>query len=301
MAQRYNFSAQTNLGNVAPGVLPTDVATVSQIGGGSTSLVADWTSLYNNGGAPVSISDTSPKSTVTTLYVNSNIVNGGQITFSSLVPGLVDGDTFVAFFNNNQNIAIGIYSTTNLTVSGVRFNKSGIVSQGYDNCTVWRGNIVGVEFIKEIFIDSTTVPTTPTGGAYNFSQNVLTPPAGWVSAPTTTTPAAGTRYVSYGLIMSTTPTITWTAPIAFGGSGSGGVISGTTVPTDATGADGQVYQLLNANGSVVALYTRASPPSPATNKWVLESNIRFSPNTSGSAVSFYPDGHDSKSTDRRHQ
>ena len=121
---------------------------------------------------------------MTTLYVNSNIVNGGQITFSALVPGLVDGDTFVAFFNNNQNIAIGIYSTTNLTVSGVRFNKSGIVSQGYDNCTVWRGNIVGVEFIKEIFIDSATVPTTPTGGSYNFSQNVLTPPTGWVSAPT---------------------------------------------------------------------------------------------------------------------
>ena len=111
MAQRYNFTAQTNIGNIAPGVLPTDVATVSQLGGGSATLAADWTSLYNNGGAPVSISDTAPKSTVTTLYVNSNIVNGGQITFSSLVPGLVDGDTFVAFFNNNQNIAIGIYST----------------------------------------------------------------------------------------------------------------------------------------------------------------------------------------------
>ena len=52
MAQRYNFSAQTNIGNVAPGVLPTDVATVSQLGGGSATLAADWTSLYNNGGAP---------------------------------------------------------------------------------------------------------------------------------------------------------------------------------------------------------------------------------------------------------
>ena len=141
-------------------------------------MAADWTALYNNGGASVSLSDTSPKSTVTTLYVNSNIVNGGQITFSALSSQvLVDGDTFVAFFNNNQNIAVGIYSTTNLTVSGVRFNKSGIItSQGYDNCTVWRGNIIGVEFIKEIFIDSATVPTTPTGGSYNFSQNVLTPP-----------------------------------------------------------------------------------------------------------------------------
>ena len=52
MAQRYNFTAQTNIGNIAPGVLPTDVATVSQLGGGgSTSLAADWTALYNNGGA----------------------------------------------------------------------------------------------------------------------------------------------------------------------------------------------------------------------------------------------------------
>ena len=66
-------------------------------------------------------------------------------------------------------------------------------------------------------------------------------------------------------IMATTPTINWTLPIAFGGSGGGGVISGTTVPTDATGADGQVYQLLNANGSVVALYTRASLRPPPTN------------------------------------
>ena len=103
--------------------------------------------------------------------------------------------------------------------------------------------------------------------------------------------------------MSTTPTINWTSPIAFGGgSGSGGgVISGTTaIPTDATGADGQVYQLLNATGSVIALYstrqtafTRHKQMGFRIESSFFSEYVRF-----GSFI--YPDDYDSKSTDRRH-
>ncbi|MCX8520297.1 MAG: hypothetical protein ORN28_02025, partial [Rhodoferax sp.] len=175
---------------------------VTAASNGSSTIGPNWTALFDSGGAAVGFSDTAARTTTATITINNNTVNGGQLTFAAAVPGLVDGDVFIVFFNAGANSAVGIYSGSTLTVAGIRYNVSGITAQQYTNASVWRGVV----------------------------------------------------------------------------RRDAAVLSGTTAPTDATGNDGQSYQLLDALGNVIADYSRAAP-SPATGKWKQEPNVRITPNS----------------------
>ena len=88
----------------------------------------------------------------------------------------------------------GLYGSA---VTGPVSVSSGAETSGlYGNNT----NFGGTYFEYFVFIESTTVPATPTGGSWNFTTNVGTPPSGWSNSP----PANPTNpvYLSIALVNS---------------------------------------------------------------------------------------------------
>ena len=82
-----------------------------------------------------------------------------------------------------------------------------------------------------LFKAASSLPTTPTGGSYNFSTLTLTPPTGW--SATAPTPANGeVVYISYTtasttVVGGTDSTLVWSAPAAFAQNGQDGASSDT--------------------------------------------------------------------------
>ncbi len=120
---------------------------------------------------------------------------------------------------------IGLYTT----------NSSAESSGLYGNSP----NFGGTYFEWFIFQESATAPATPTGGAWNFTANTGTAPAGWSTTP----PASPTNTVwaSIAIVNSkNASTLTWTAPAAWvqqGPIGPTGPI-GLTGPTGPQGIQG---------------------------------------------------------------
>lgn len=99
-----------------------------------------------------------------------------------------------------------------------------------------------------LFKAASSLPTTPTGGSYNFSTLTLTPPTGW--SATAPTPANGeVVYISYTtasttVVGGTDSTLVWSAPAAFAQNGQDGASADT-----------------NSN-SVIIYYTSFSASAP---------------------------------------
>ncbi|UOF77672.1 tail fiber protein [Caudoviricetes sp.] len=124
----------------------------------------------------------------------------------------------------------GLYgnSPAGTTVASPSSESSGL----YGNTTSFGGTY----FEYLIFIESTTVPATPTGGSWSFTTNTGTPPTGWSNTP----PATPTNpvYMSIALVNSRAGgTLTWSVPGQIFKQGPQGP-TGPTGPTGATGATG---------------------------------------------------------------
>lgn len=106
-------------------------------------------------------------------------------------------------------------------------------------------NYGGTYFEWFIFQEAATQPATPTGGSWNFSTNVGTPPSGWSLLP----PSAPVNqvWVSIAIVNSRSAiTLAWTEPGLFG------VVPNFTFPTPITGAAG-------TDAAVVNLGTASNP------------------------------------------
>jgi hypothetical protein len=113
-----------------------------------------------------------------------------------------------------------------------------------------------------VWIRSATPPATPTGGSFNFTGLILTPPAGWSSSvPNGTDPV----YISTALASTVGTTglddsLSWSAPVlAFqnGADGSG---------TDTISANGYLYYSNASSSAPVA------PTNADTNTYVFSTN-----------------------------
>lgn len=127
----------------------------------------------------------------------------------------------------------GLYGST---ASSTVALPSGSESTGlYGNNTVFGGTY----FEWLIFKESATAPATPTGGSWDFTTNIGTPPTGWLNSP----PAAPTNtvWLSLAIVNSKTPTtLVWSVPgplVQQGPTGPTGSV-GATGPTGSTGATG---------------------------------------------------------------
>lgn len=125
----------------------------------------------------------------------------------------------------------GLYGST--AASSVAL-PSGSESSGlYGNNTIFGGTY----FEWLIFKDSATQPAIPTGGSWDFSTNVGTPPSGWTNNPASS--IVDILWLSIGLVNSRSNTITWSFPgIVASGSGLP-ILTGSGTPTG--GADNQLY------------------------------------------------------------
>lgn len=128
----------------------------------------------------------------------------------------------------------GLYGNT--AASSVAL-PSGSESSGlYGNNTVFGGTY----FEWFIFQSVDLAPATPTGGSWNFTTNVGTPPTGWSSAPPAS-PAA-TVWVSIAVVNSkNTSTLTWSTPGKFAYSSGLPILSGTGTPASGLGVTDQLY------------------------------------------------------------
>jgi hypothetical protein len=135
----------------------------------------------------------------------------------------------------------GLYGST-ATATVVQPNESNGLYGSTDN---YYG---GTFFEWFIFQQSTTQPTTPTGGTWNFSTAVGTPPTGWLNAPPVT--PTQTVWWSVAFVNSKTPTvITWSTPSPVSQQGPTGNVgptgpagnvgpTGSQGPTGSAGANG---------------------------------------------------------------
>ena len=98
----------------------------------------------------------------------------------------------------------------------------------------------GTYFEWFIFQVGDTQPATPTGGSWDFTTNIGTPPTGWLASP----PAnpTNTVWVSVGLVNSkSTVAIAWSAPGKFSYSAGLPILSGTASPSAGDGVTDQLY------------------------------------------------------------
>ena len=113
-------------------------------------------------------------------------------------------------------------------------------------------NFGGTFFEWFIFQEAATAPSTPTGGSWNFTTNIGTPPTGWTVSP----PVAPVYeiWVSIAIVNSKTPTtFTWSTP------GLLGVVPSTTVGTTTTGAAGSSASVTNSGTSLDAVLNFTIP------------------------------------------
>lgn len=113
-------------------------------------------------------------------------------------------------------------------------------------------NFGGTFFQWFIFQQASTQPATPTGGSWNFTTQVGTPPSGWSNSP----PPAPTNeiWVSIAFVNSrSTSTLTWSEP------GLLGVIASVNVGTTTTGAAGSSASVSNSGTPLDAVLNFTIP------------------------------------------
>jgi hypothetical protein len=130
--------------------------------------------------------------------------------------------------------------------------SSGSESSGlYGNSSVFGGTY----FEYLIFIESATVPATPTGGSWSFTTNIGTPPTGWSNAP----PASPTNavYLSIALVNSRgNGALTWSVPGQIYKQGAAATIAAGTTTTGAAGTSASVT---NSGTSSAAVFNFTIP------------------------------------------
>lgn len=113
-------------------------------------------------------------------------------------------------------------------------------------------NFGGTFFQWFIFQQASTQPATPTGGSWNFTTQIGTPPSGWSNSP----PPAPTNeiWVSIAFVNSrSTSTLTWSTP------GLLGVIASVSVGTTTTGAAGSSASVSNSGTPLDAVLNFTIP------------------------------------------
>jgi hypothetical protein len=164
----------------------------------------------------------------------------------------------------------GLYGST---VTGPVSISTGAETTGlYGNNT----NFGGTYFEYFVFIESATVPSTPTGGSWDFTTNVGTPPSGWSNSP----PAAPTNpvYLSIALVNSrSNAAFVWSVPGQIykqgptgptgpagptgpqGPQGIPGTAATVTAGTTTTGAAGTSASVTNSGTTSAAVFNFTIP------------------------------------------
>lgn len=141
--------------------------------------------------------------------------------------------------NSGTGALIAQSGTESTGLYGKSPNGSVIAQPGSETSGLY-GNAAasgGTYFEWFVFQVAAEQPSTPTGGSWNFTTNIGTPPSGWENAPADapTNPV----WISIGLVNSrSTSEIIWSTPGVFSYSGQ---LNGSGAPTSGIGLDGEFY------------------------------------------------------------
>lgn len=129
-----------------------------------------------------------------------------------------------------------------------------VASPGSESAGLYGSNVNfgGTFFQWFIFQQASTQPATPTGGSWNFTTQIGTPPSGWSNSP----PPAPTNeiWVSIAFVNSRSgSSLTWSVP------GLLGVIASVNVGTTTTGAAGSSASVSNSGTSLDAVLNFTIP------------------------------------------
>ncbi len=92
-------------------------------------------------------------------------------------------------------------------------------------------------FSASVYIVAASIPATPSGGSYNFTTKVVTPPSGWSSSiPTVTTTPVWISTFIFNTYDTSTPVTatTWSTPVKYSVAGN----NGTNGSNGTNGTDG---------------------------------------------------------------
>jgi hypothetical protein len=134
---------------------------------------------------------------------------------------------------------------------GASPNGNVVASSGSETSGLYGNSSVfgGTYFEYLIFIESTTVPATPTGGSWSFTTNTGTPPTGWSNTP----PASPTNpvYLSIALVNSRgNGALTWSVPGQIFKQGAAATIAAGTTTTGASGTSASVTNVGTSSAAV---------------------------------------------------
>jgi len=134
---------------------------------------------------------------------------------------------------------------------GASPNGNVVASSGSETSGLYGNSSVfgGTYFEYLIFIESTTVPATPTGGSWSFTTNTGTPPTGWSNTP----PASPTNpvYLSIALVNSRgNGALTWSVPGQIFKQGAAATIAAGTTTTGAAGTSASVTNVGTSSAAV---------------------------------------------------
>ena len=120
-------------------------------------------------------------------------------------------------------------------------------------------------FLASVFKRSTSTPSTPSGGSYNFGTNTLTAPSGWsTSVPSGSDPLyTSTALASVQGVTGTDSSLSWVSPTVLAQDGADGAdgddgprgagrwyVGVTTLPTTSSGAVSYTHLTLPTNREV---------------------------------------------------
>jgi|GEM_PF-1013885 len=164
---------------------------------------------------------------------------------------------------------VSITDSATATTTSFNWTSSSITSAGYAGTNGASGLSY---YTADVFKQAASAPSAPTGGVFDFTSNILTPPSGWsVSAPSvTTTPTWYCQYTFNGTGVVTATT--WSTPVEDAVAGANGsqmytvwlyqqattspvVPSGTITCTFATGA---------LSGGTMGSWSTSHPASSTT-------------------------------------
>lgn len=193
---------------------------------------------------------------------------------SNSTPSTPTGGSF-DFGNNDLTAPTGWYTEIPSGTNPVYYSQflfSIVGDTGTVNGGTWSAPVVTAEngtdglstFRFNIYRRASTQPSAPTGGSYDFTENDITAPTGWYSAPPSgTSPmwaSTGTAQISGAT--GTDSSITWSAVQAFVANGAPG----------AAGDDGA----RNANGYVYYQVAQSNAPNaPVTSGSFSFSTLTF--------------------------
>jgi len=245
----HGFSVDDEIAFLATGALPTGISEKVRYYVGTIPSTTTFTvSTTASNGTPVAVTASSP-------IENHAIVSVNSLLIPAYVPDKY-ADSIIAKVTNNagtyelepyysvsQSNDTPLTLVSSLPASG-NYVGEAVLLTTTNTIYTWTGSAwdesAGLSVTTvNAYQRSTTLPSTPTGGSFNFSTNTLTPPTGWsASVPSGTDPI---YVVSSGASVTgtsgTDSSLDWTTPIILAQDGVDGV-DGATGPAGADGADG---------------------------------------------------------------